>query len=268
MTAAATANRPPRKSGRRCLGGRIQKRPLSFRCFRALHDRTAYYDIKTIPSRVVVMDRCANDKDFRTFVRRSIERSGCKLDCDSLEHILSMPRQERDVRARAFVRRKQRTPRRIEKLLQIIRSSFNCQDRAIVADRQESPVERPMDTLRERDTIANGVRATGRDRPDVRSVDFGSKTMLFDWGRGRGPDGLVEDAAGRLYVAGGLNRSNPPYEPDDTVQAGIYVIDIDGQILDFLAVPTDEVTNCTLGGADSKTLYITGGGVLYSIRLR
>lgn len=113
------------------------------------------------------------------------------------------------------------------------------------------------------------IRALWRfELRDDGSVDFGSKTMLFDWGRGRGPDGLVEDAAGRLYVAGGLNRSNPPYEPDDTVQAGIYVIDIDGQILDFLAVPTDEVTNCTLGGADSKTLYITGGGVLYSIRLR
>ncbi|MFN7291176.1 MAG: SMP-30/gluconolactonase/LRE family protein [Pirellula sp.] len=113
------------------------------------------------------------------------------------------------------------------------------------------------------------IRALWRfELRDDGSVDLGSKTMLFDWGRGRGPDGLVEDAAGRLYIAGGLNRSNPPHEPDDTVQAGIYVIDINGQILDFLAVPTDEVTNCTLGGPDSKTLYITGGGVLYSIRLR
>jgi sugar lactone lactonase YvrE len=31
-------------------------------------------------------------------------------------------------------------------------------------------------------------------------------------------------------------------------------------------VPTDEVTNCAFGGEDLKTLYITGGGVLYSIR--
>ena len=100
------------------------------------------------------------------------------------------------------------------------------------------------------------------------TVDVGSKTMLFDWGRGRGPDGLIEDTGGRLFVAGGLNRSNAPYEPDDTVRAGIYVLTIDGQLVDFLPVPTDEVTNCTLGGGDLKTLYITGGGVLYSIRLR
>ncbi|XZE19018.1 SMP-30/gluconolactonase/LRE family protein [Pirellulaceae bacterium SH449] len=100
------------------------------------------------------------------------------------------------------------------------------------------------------------------------TVDLDSKTMLFDWGRGRGPDGLVEDSQGRFFVAAGLNHSNPPYEPDDTVRAGIYVMDICGQLLDFLAVPTDEVTNCTLGGSDSKTLYVTGGGVLYSVRLR
>ena len=36
-------------------------------------------------------------------------------------------------------------------------------------------------------------------------------------------------------------------------------------LLTFLPVPTDEVTNCAFGGEDLKTLYITGGGVLYSI---
>jgi gluconolactonase len=30
-------------------------------------------------------------------------------------------------------------------------------------------------------------------------------------------------------------------------------------------VPTDEVTNCAFGGDDLRTLYITGGGTLYSI---
>src|SRR5262249_44156448 len=34
----------------------------------------------------------------------------------------------------------------------------------------------------------------------------------------------------------------------------------------FLAVPTDEVTNCAFGGDDLKTLYITAGGTIYSIR--
>jgi gluconolactonase len=45
-------------------------------------------------------------------------------------------------------------------------------------------------------------------------------------------------------------------------------MDIEGNLLDFLPVPTDEVTNCAFGGTDNKTLYITGGGVLYSIRTK
>lgn len=38
------------------------------------------------------------------------------------------------------------------------------------------------------------------------------------------------------------------------------------QLLAFLPVPRDEVTNCAFGGDDLKTLYITAGGTLYSIR--
>ncbi len=72
---------------------------------------------------------------------------------------------------------------------------------------------------------------------------------------------------GRLYVAAGLNKPNPPFEPAKDKKGGIYVIDPQtGKLLDFLPVPTDEVTNCAFGGDDFKTLYITGGGVLYSIR--
>ena len=97
-------------------------------------------------------------------------------------------------------------------------------------------------------------------------VDPKSRKLLYDWGAGRGPDGLKQDAKGRLYVAAGLNKPNKPFEPDEKVKAGIYVLDGDGKLLEFLAVPTDEVTNCAFGDDDLKTLYITGGGVLYSIR--
>jgi gluconolactonase len=100
------------------------------------------------------------------------------------------------------------------------------------------------------------------------SVDLATKKKLFDWGQGRGPDGLAQDAQGHLYVAAGLNRSNPPFEPDSSYRGGIYVLDLDGRLLDFVAVPTDEVTNCAFGGEDGKTLYITGGGTLYSIRCK
>ena len=97
-------------------------------------------------------------------------------------------------------------------------------------------------------------------------VDLKSQKLLHDWGNGRGPDGLKQDEKGNLYVAGGLNKPNPPTEPAANVKGGIYVFDPEGKLLTFLSVPTDEVTNCAFGGDDLKTLYITGGGVLYSIR--
>jgi gluconolactonase len=98
------------------------------------------------------------------------------------------------------------------------------------------------------------------------SVELPSKKLIYDWGQGRGPDGLKQDEKGRLYVAAGLNKPNPPFEPDKDVKGGIYVLSPEGKLLTFLAVPTDEVTNCAFGGDDRKTLYITAGGVLYSIR--
>jgi gluconolactonase len=98
------------------------------------------------------------------------------------------------------------------------------------------------------------------------TVDFASKKLLHDWSPGRGPDGLKQDREGRLYVAAGLNKPNPPFEPAKYKEGGIYVFTPDGKLLTFLPVPRDEVTNCAFGGADLKTLYITGGGTLYSIR--
>lgn len=98
------------------------------------------------------------------------------------------------------------------------------------------------------------------------SVDAASKKLLYDWAAGRGPDGLKQDQTGRLYVAAGLNRPNPPFEPDPDKKGGIYVLSPEGKLLTFLPVPTDEVTNCAFGGPNLKTLYVTGGGTLYSIR--
>jgi gluconolactonase len=102
-------------------------------------------------------------------------------------------------------------------------------------------------------------------RPDG-TVGPGSKKLIYDWGKGRGPDGLKQDRQGRLYVAAGLNRPNPPAEPAADIKGGIYVLSPDGKLLTFLPVPRDEVTNCAFGGDDLRTLYITGGGTLYSVR--
>ena len=99
------------------------------------------------------------------------------------------------------------------------------------------------------------------------SVLIDTKEMIFDWGDSRGPDGMVQDSRGNVYVAGGLNREDAEFETN-RYRGGIYVFNSKGQAIDFIAVPKDEVTNCTFGGADLKTLYITAGGTLYSIRTK
>ena len=57
------------------------------------------------------------------------------------------------------------------------------------------------------------MKSNGRDLKKDGSVDLASKKLLYDWGTGRGPDGLKQDREGCLYVAGGLNKPNPPAEP-------------------------------------------------------
>jgi sugar lactone lactonase YvrE len=69
-----------------------------------------------------------------------------------------------------------------------------------------------------------------------------------------------------LYTAAGRNEPIPPFESAEDYKGGIYVLNPGGELLTFLPVPADEVTNCAFGGDDLKTLYITGGGTLYSIR--
>ena len=81
---------------------------------------------------------------------------------------------------------------------------------------------------------------------------------------GTGPFRFAEWKHGQyVYLA----RNEHYWKPGQPGMDGIYVIDPhSGKLLDFLPVPRDEVTNCAFGGDDLKTLYITGGGTLYSIR--
>jgi len=97
------------------------------------------------------------------------------------------------------------------------------------------------------------------------TVNFATQKLIHDWKNTRGPDGMKLDAAGRLFVAAGLNRQNPPFETQSEPTAGVYVFSPDGKLLEFIPIPRDETTNCAFGGDDLKTLYVTAGGSLWSI---
>ena len=98
------------------------------------------------------------------------------------------------------------------------------------------------------------------------SVDAKSRKLIFDWGDSRGPDGMKSDTSGTLYVAAGLNRPHPPQETNDR-KGGIYVLSPEGKLLRFIPITDDEVTNCAFGGEDGRTLFITAGGNLWSLRV-
>ena len=98
------------------------------------------------------------------------------------------------------------------------------------------------------------------------TVDPASRKLLFDWGTERGPDGMTQDQQRRLYVTAGVNHSTSPLATDKKHKSGVYVISTEGKLLQFIAVPMDTITNCAFGDADRKTLYITAGHRLWSIR--
>ena len=98
------------------------------------------------------------------------------------------------------------------------------------------------------------------------TVDLKSQKLMFDWGTDRGPDGMAVDIKGNLYVSAGFNFPKLPAETSKKYKSGIYIISPEGKLLDTILVPADMITNCAFGGPDRKTLYITAGHKLWSIR--
>jgi gluconolactonase len=81
------------------------------------------------------------------------------------------------------------------------------------------------------------------------------KKTLVDYYPEDGPDGLVTDTAGNLYVA--VRAKN---------RFGITVYSPEGKELAYLPTPSLP-TNVGFGrGEEVQTLYITAGGELYRIR--
>ncbi|MCB0666189.1 MAG: SMP-30/gluconolactonase/LRE family protein [Saprospiraceae bacterium] len=94
-----------------------------------------------------------------------------------------------------------------------------------------------------------------------------NRRTLIDFYPGRSGDGMCIDQNGNLYVAAGLHQTRGTSETLDT-RPGIHVISPEGQLLAFRQTPVDTITNCTFGGKDLKTLYITCGKYLLSIRTK
>ena len=89
--------------------------------------------------------------------------------------------------------------------------------------------------------------------------------VFHDFSPGRSGDGMTIDSEGNLYVAAGLNRRRGTSATLDTV-AGIHVFSPDGELLEHIPIPEDTITNAAFGGPDLRTLYVTAGKTLFSIR--
>ncbi|MCI0380644.1 MAG: SMP-30/gluconolactonase/LRE family protein [Gemmataceae bacterium] len=88
--------------------------------------------------------------------------------------------------------------------------------------------------------------------------------LVFDFGTGRGGDGLRLDAKGNLWIAGGISYRRSDGE-DTSVPPGVYVVTPSGKLLGRIPIGEDLVTNLAFGGPDKKTLYVTAGKTLYQL---
>jgi gluconolactonase len=93
-----------------------------------------------------------------------------------------------------------------------------------------------------------------------------SQKLVFDFGRGRGGDGMRLDEQGNLWVAAGILHPRHAGETAD-VPAGIYVITPQGELLGHIPIPEDLCTNLAFGGPERKMLYITSGKSIFKIPL-
>jgi gluconolactonase len=90
-----------------------------------------------------------------------------------------------------------------------------------------------------------------------------NQRLVYNFGKGRGGDGMRVDMEGNLWVAAGINqpRGNPGESLD--VPAGVFVISPHGKLLGRIPIPEDLITNLAFGGPQRKTLYVTAGRTVY-----
>ncbi len=78
---------------------------------------------------------------------------------------------------------------------------------------------------------------------------LGQGKVLHDFGQERGIDGMVLDTQGNIVATAGWRQGGPG--------PSIYVFSPSGGVLERHPIPFDQPTNCTFGGEDLTTLYVT-----------
>src|SRR5262249_17731176 len=68
------------------------------------------------------------------------------------------------------------------------------------------------------------------------------KRLVYDFGKGRGGDGMRLDVQGNLWVAAGIITPRGPGESTD-VPPGVYVMTPQGHLLGRIPIPEDVITN-------------------------
>ncbi len=96
--------------------------------------------------------------------------------------------------------------------------------------------------------------------------ELSGQRLVFDFGRGRGGDGMRLDTHGNLWVAAGIWLSRHAGETTD-VPPGVYVIKPTGELLGRIPIPEDLCTNLAFGGLQRKTLFVTAGKTVFKIPL-
>jgi gluconolactonase len=78
---------------------------------------------------------------------------------------------------------------------------------------------------------------------------LGTHEVLYDFGADRGIDGMVLDTDGYIVATAGWAQGGPG--------PSVYVFSPSGEVVERHTVPFDRPTNCSFGGEDLTTLYVT-----------
>ncbi len=88
---------------------------------------------------------------------------------------------------------------------------------------------------------------------------LGNKTVLFDFGPGRGIDGMAINTNGQIVATAGNDGAGPG--------SAVYLFDPSGLVRATHRTPAESPTNCTFGGHSLDILFVTfATGHVYQVR--